>query len=618
MGKNTNFTYKNLSPFKWFVLENFSFLEADFDALTEWQLFCKLGKEINKIINSTNLLGNQVEDLTNYVNNYFDNLNVQDEINNKLNEMAEDGTLQNIIAEYINLNSYIVFDTVNDMKNSENLINNMNIRTRGFHKINDFGGAYYHITNLTSENATLINDIDVINLKNNLIAILNPDSYINFEQLGAYGDDEHDDTIVLKYALENEKYNILPIQKTYKISDTINLSTKKFINFNSCILKAYNIENKIINYYEESSDFNFNNKNIGFDNLIIDCNNCNADGLFINSWYKNIKNIKIFNIAKIGINLNNGFENQFGTIKLYGNENNNNSIGLYINATDNQINDLYGIDLKDFIQINNNFIKIDNIHAWILHSQLSINSKMINFLRGSAKLKIGMLYIDTYHYGIYTTPDTTAQNYIEINNLFHLTHPTNFDFSTDARPIVFNQYNNGSTINHFINYLNIIANSSEQNVIFTTSRDTNQTPSWNGTILKRKISSNVNMANLSNNYGMNMSTVQRGLFSKIIENNLTKTGDIIEFNFVGKISNNFTNANTVIGNILSYMSPQNLINSFCEFTTGVYNSSDGNARLLGYLFISTTGEVTVDMPSDFTVPREDVYIKIHLMYHTNF
>ena len=108
MEKNTNFIYKNLSPFKWFVLENFPFLEADFDALTEWQLYCKLGKEINKIINSINLSGEQVEkltngfnDLQNYVNNYFDNLDVQEEVNIKLNEMAEDGTLEKIINQEI-------------------------------------------------------------------------------------------------------------------------------------------------------------------------------------------------------------------------------------------------------------------------------------------------------------------------------------------------------------------------------------------------------------------------------------------------------------------------------------------------------------------------------------
>ena len=34
MSDNINFDYKNLSPFKWFVLENFPFIEADFDAFT--------------------------------------------------------------------------------------------------------------------------------------------------------------------------------------------------------------------------------------------------------------------------------------------------------------------------------------------------------------------------------------------------------------------------------------------------------------------------------------------------------------------------------------------------------------------------------------------------------
>ena len=108
MSDNINFDYKNLSPFKWFVLENFPFIEADFDALTEWQLFCKIGKEINKIIDSQNIVGEQAENLTNafnslsnYVNNYFENLDVQEEINNKLNEMVEDGTLETIISKYI-------------------------------------------------------------------------------------------------------------------------------------------------------------------------------------------------------------------------------------------------------------------------------------------------------------------------------------------------------------------------------------------------------------------------------------------------------------------------------------------------------------------------------------
>lgn len=121
------FEFKNLTSFKWFVLENFPFIEADFDALTEWQLFCKLGKEMNKIINSQNIVGEQAENLTNafielqkFVNNYFDNLDVQEEINNKLNIMATDGTLENIINQEI-------FGNINNSINELNTdINNTN------------------------------------------------------------------------------------------------------------------------------------------------------------------------------------------------------------------------------------------------------------------------------------------------------------------------------------------------------------------------------------------------------------------------------------------------------------------------------------------------------------
>lgn len=97
---------RNLTPFKWFCLENFPFIEGDFDAITEYQLLCKIVKKMNKVITSENELGTEVEKISksllevkNYIDNYFNNLDVQDEINNKLNEMVEDGTLARIINE---------------------------------------------------------------------------------------------------------------------------------------------------------------------------------------------------------------------------------------------------------------------------------------------------------------------------------------------------------------------------------------------------------------------------------------------------------------------------------------------------------------------------------------
>lgn len=90
-----------LTPFKWFVLQNFPFIEEDFDAITNWQLFCKLGDELNKTIDNVNIIGTQVENLTTYVNDFFDNLDVQDEIDTKLDEMVTDGTMAEIINQEI-------------------------------------------------------------------------------------------------------------------------------------------------------------------------------------------------------------------------------------------------------------------------------------------------------------------------------------------------------------------------------------------------------------------------------------------------------------------------------------------------------------------------------------
>lgn len=158
------FEFKNLTPFKWFVLENFPFIEADFDALTEWQLFCKLGKEINKIINSTNTLGIQVESLTDYVKNYFDNLDVQEEINNKLNEMAESGELTEIISQYLQLTGLLCFNTVNDMKNATNLIDGSFVKTYGEKLYNDGLGNFYKIRELV--NTDVIDNDKIIALIN--------------------------------------------------------------------------------------------------------------------------------------------------------------------------------------------------------------------------------------------------------------------------------------------------------------------------------------------------------------------------------------------------------------------------------------------------------------------
>lgn len=112
MSQENNFvpeqeTYKPLTPFQLFVKSNFPFIEATYEALDNYGLYCKIVEYLNDVIANENTVEDNVTALYNafvslntYVSNYFDNLDVQEEINNKLDEMATTGVLQQIINEY--------------------------------------------------------------------------------------------------------------------------------------------------------------------------------------------------------------------------------------------------------------------------------------------------------------------------------------------------------------------------------------------------------------------------------------------------------------------------------------------------------------------------------------
>lgn len=95
----------NLTPFKLFTLQNFPYIEADFDAITNYQLFSKVVEYLNEVIANENTVESIVQqqiDNINVLYNWFLELDVQDEINNKLDAMAEDGTLTNLISRFMN------------------------------------------------------------------------------------------------------------------------------------------------------------------------------------------------------------------------------------------------------------------------------------------------------------------------------------------------------------------------------------------------------------------------------------------------------------------------------------------------------------------------------------
>ena len=208
------FSYKNLSPFKWFVLQNFPFIEADFDAITNWQLFCKLGEEMNKIIEKVNQAGEQTENLTNafidlqnYVNDYFENLNIRNEVNIKLDEMAESGQLAELISQYLESQAVIGFNTTSALAQATNLANGSFARTLGRNQYNDGYGAFYKIRQRTNSDTPDGYNIIVLSNTENLIA----ERIVNVIETDVYN---------LKNNLYSNKFNIINSDKAILIGDS--------------------------------------------------------------------------------------------------------------------------------------------------------------------------------------------------------------------------------------------------------------------------------------------------------------------------------------------------------------------------------------------------------------
>ena len=347
---NKDYDYKRLTHFKWFVLQNFPFIDEDFDAITNYQLFCKLGEEINKLIKSMNEAGQQVEDLTNYVNSYFDNLDVQEEIDNKLDEMAEDGTLEEIISQYVNLKSILAYNSVAEMKQATNLIDGSFVETYGFYSANDGGNAKYKIREITNQD--IVDEMTIIALQDtNLIAeLINP---TNIKQFGAKGDGITDDTLSIQKALTFEKMMLVP-KGEYIISDTLIMSAGSYLrgetatkskiilaNDSNCDMvhitngRNAGIENITLfgNWYNETfnptgtntegngivinTELNHSSTGLMFTNLRLEYISESAIVINERSWIQNWFNVSVYRAGTYGLE-DKSSDNNFYALNIFG------------------------------------------------------------------------------------------------------------------------------------------------------------------------------------------------------------------------------------------------------------------------------------------------------------
>ena len=207
------------------------------ESMSYYECLCALLDYINKtIVPAENTNAAAIAELQHIVETYLDDETLQPLINEKLDQMAEDGTLQEIIAEYLNANALWCFDNVQDMKEATNLIDGSFAKTLGYYAKNDGGSAIYKIRTIT--NNDVVNQKDILSLNDEtLIAELVLQENIIVNQFGAYGDGIHDDTATIKYIIDKYKRADFITNKTYIVNE---LDITDYVNIygNGATLKA--------------------------------------------------------------------------------------------------------------------------------------------------------------------------------------------------------------------------------------------------------------------------------------------------------------------------------------------------------------------------------------------
>lgn len=297
--------YKNLTPFKRYVLQSFPWIDEDFDALTNKQLLAKIIEYLNDVIANGETLQENVESLYNAfveLYNYFNNLDLQDEVNNKLDEMVENGTLENLLEKYFN-KIYIQLD----IEENENITNYLNEKAingnvtlifpmgRKTYLIDDSINLYDNTTiigngSIIKWNTLYKNDCGMINLNGNNINIkgltldgniqesgLEIHTYSHTEANGVSG--IFNNTECSNILIENCVFD--NIQKFGVVINTENSENIKirnniinFSNRDGFWVTASNVtieNNKIYNSHDNSIvfDSSFNNENSSFENYKI-------------------------------------------------------------------------------------------------------------------------------------------------------------------------------------------------------------------------------------------------------------------------------------------------------------------------------------------------------------
>lgn len=451
-----------LPPFQAWLASN---IPAVYDnTMSYYEELCALIKYLQDVVvpalndnaSAITTISEAVEQLKSYVENYFENLDVQEEINNKLDEMAEDGRLTDIIAQYLQLAGVIAFNTLADLKNADNIANGSICRTLGKSTYNDGHGEFYKIRPITSDD--IVDDFNIVALQisNTIIAERVTEAY-DWSNPITFGADPtgvtDSSTAINNCIIANLGGSVTFTGGTYRVDSPIitpyYVDEQVNIDFNGSVIKAhdntlpYVIGIGMYNYSDNvrpnRNDYHTPSCSAVIDNVKIEASGC-AIGIFTNNlyWYPRIVNSSIIG-AIIGIKAGTGgqstdlaLDNCYIECPDY---TNTNTICLQLNGNDNKISNcrFYGACIGIDINGGGNFF--NNTHVYLYGHlndresegfETNWNNTIAIRLKGNNNF-FNNVYTDSYHIHYKYNYETRTTANLIITNSFAYSNVSGHD-----------------------------------------------------------------------------------------------------------------------------------------------------------------------------------------------
>lgn len=176
----------DMSPFKKMVMTIGTLPNAFTESMTYYEALSYFVKQLDQLINvvdqnaeATKELQTLFVQLKSYVDNYFDNLNVQEEINHKLDEMAEGGELAGIIAQFLEMAPVFGYNTISDMAAADNLSDGCIAKVLGKTSADTGDGSFYRIRTRTGGDTPDGENLVAITGDDTIIAQIIPNYFTN-------------------------------------------------------------------------------------------------------------------------------------------------------------------------------------------------------------------------------------------------------------------------------------------------------------------------------------------------------------------------------------------------------------------------------------------------------